>query len=347
MEPVNTSFTRLLGITVPVVSPPMALATTTHHAAEATRGGGFGFLGAAFTPPEKLREDLASLRKTYPDLGDKPLPVGVGLIAWMLDADEEAAKAKIDAILDNNVKAFWLAFGTDIHRWIQYARTSPGTARSQHKPLIFVQATSVDEALLAANEWKADVIVAQGTEAGGHGGAHAPSTFTFVSELLAALPPNNAPPILAAGGLANGTQAAAYLTLGAAGVVLGTRFTLTPECPWPPAEHKPVLLAANSGSTVRTLAMDYALGLYGWPEGLNGRGIRNKIYEDLEGGVSHETLRERFAKAAEEGSTEYAVIFSGQGVTLMHEIKPVKEVMEELHADIVRQLRRSQGLLQV
>ncbi|RPD73178.1 inosine monophosphate dehydrogenase [Lentinus tigrinus ALCF2SS1-7] len=226
MEPVNTSFTRLLGIAVPVVSPPMALATTTHHAAEATRGGGFGFLGAAFTPPEKLREELSSLRKTYPDLGDKPLPIGVGLIAWMLDADEEAAKAKIDAILDNNVKAFWLAFGTDIHRWIQYARTSPAAARSQHKPLIFVQATSVGEALLAANEWKADVIVAQGTEAGGHGGAHAPSTFTFVCELLAALPANNAPPVLAAGGLANGTQAAAYLTLGAAGVVLGTRFTL-------------------------------------------------------------------------------------------------------------------------
>ena len=117
---------------------------------------------AAFTPPEKLREDLASLRETYPDLGDKPLPIGVGLIAWMLDADEEAAKAKIDAILENNVKAFWLAFGNGIHRWVQYARTSPAAVRSKHKPLIFVEATSVREALLAANEWKADVIVAQG-----------------------------------------------------------------------------------------------------------------------------------------------------------------------------------------
>ena len=117
---------------------------------------------AAFTPPEKLTEDLASLRETYPDLEDKPLPIGVGLIAWMLDADEGAAKAKIDAILENNVKAFWLAFGNDIHRWIQYARTSPASGRSKHKPLIFVQVTSVQEALLAANEWKADVIVAQG-----------------------------------------------------------------------------------------------------------------------------------------------------------------------------------------
>ena len=163
-----------------------------------------------------------------------------------------------------------------------------------------------------------------GIEAGGHGGAHSPSTFTFVSELLAALPRENAPPVLAAGGLANGTQAAAFLTLGAAGVVLGTRFTLTPECPWPPVEHKPVLLAADSSSTVRTLAMDYARGLYGWPEGLNARGIRNKIYEDLEAGVTHEMLRERSGEAAQEGSLDYAVIFSGQGVTLMHEIKPVK-----------------------
>ena len=81
----------------------------------------------------------------------------------MLDANEELAKQKIDALLEANVQAFWLAFGNDLHRWIQYARTSPANTRSPHKPLIFVQVTSVEEALRAANEWKADVIVAQGS----------------------------------------------------------------------------------------------------------------------------------------------------------------------------------------
>ncbi|KAI0689460.1 2-nitropropane dioxygenase [Cerioporus squamosus] len=345
MQPIDTSLTRLLGISVPIVSAAMALATTTHHAAEATRGGGFGFLGAAFTPPDQLREDLASLRKTYPDLGDKPLPIGVGLIAWLLDADEADGEAKVDAILDSNVKAFWLAFGNDLYRWIQYARNSPTAARSQHKPLIFVQVQTTEEALIAANEWKVDVIIAQGVEAGGHGGGHAPSTFTLVSEVLAALPHDNAPPVLAAGGLANGTQAAAYLTLGAAGVVLGTRFTLTPECPWPPADQKPVLLAANSGSTVRTSATDVAMGLTGWPKGINARAIRNRLYEDFEVGLPVKLLQERYQEGQKTDDIDYAVIFSGLGVTLMHEIKPVKDVMEELHAEIVRGLKRSQGLL--
>ena len=162
-----------------------------------------------------------------------------------------------------------------------------------------------------------------GTEAGGHGGAFTPSTFTFVSEVLAALSGDSAPPVLAAGGIANGTQVAAYLTLGAAGAVLGTRFLLTPECPWPEA-HKAALLAAKSGSTIRTLAMDYALNLYGWPEGLNGRAIRNKIHDDVEAGLSHATVRGRFALANREGDVGYQVIWSGQGVTLMQEIKPVK-----------------------
>lgn len=117
----------------------------------------------AFTPPEKLRDDLVLLRKSFPELGDRPLPIGIGLIGWLLDADEEAAKKVVDVVLESNVQAFWLAFGNDIYRWIQYARTSSANARSPHRPLIFVQVTSVQEALLAATEWKADVIVAQGS----------------------------------------------------------------------------------------------------------------------------------------------------------------------------------------
>ena len=75
-----------------------------------------------------------------------------------------------------------------------------------------------------------------GNESGGHGGATAPSAFILVSEVLAALPSPNAPPILVAGGLANGTQVAAYLALGTAGAVLGTRFLLTPESPYSDAQ---------------------------------------------------------------------------------------------------------------
>ncbi|KAI0331488.1 NPD-domain-containing protein [Cubamyces sp. BRFM 1775] len=329
MQAVNTSLTRLLGIRVPV---------------EVTRAGGFGFVGAAFATPDSLREDLAFARASFPDLGDRPLPIGFGFIGWLLDANEEQSKQLIDIALEANVQALWLAFGVDLHRWLEYIRTSPANARATHKPLIFLQATSLDEALVAVNEWKVDVIIAQGNEAGGHGGAAAPSTMVVLSELLAALPVASAPPVLAAGGISNGSQVAAYLTAGAAGAVLGTRFALTAESPYPDY-NKAALQRARSADTVRTHALDWAWNIYSWPEGINGRGIRTKIVDDIDAGVPHEVVRERYTKAAETNEPDYMVTWCSQGVSLMNEIKAAKEVVRELHADIVRALQRGQQLL--
>ena len=105
---------------------------------------------------------MAFARASFPDLGDKPLPIGFGFIGWLLDANEEQSKQLIDIALEANVQALWLAFGVDLHRWLEYIRTSPANARATHKPLIFLQATSLHEALVAVNEWKVDVIIAQG-----------------------------------------------------------------------------------------------------------------------------------------------------------------------------------------
>ncbi|KAH9852097.1 NPD-domain-containing protein [Lenzites betulinus] len=344
MQNVNTSLTRLLGIRVPVVSAAMGLSFSAKLAVEVTRGGGFGFIGQAFATPESLREDIAYARARFPDLGDKPLPIGFGFIGWLLDKDEEQSKQLIDTALENNVQALWLAFGVDLHRWVHYIRTSPANAPASHTPLIFVQATSLTEALAAANDWKVDVLIAQGSEAGGHGGAAAPSTMVFLSEVLAALPPETAPPVLAAGGIANGAQVAAYLTAGAAGAVLGTRFVVAPESPYPEL-NKAAIVAAVSSDTVRTLALDWARKTYSWPEGIDGRGIRTGIVDDIEAGVDHKTVQERYAKAVEAGDPSYLVTWCGQGVSLINERKPAKEVVEELHADIVRSLQAGQRLL--
>ena len=80
-----------------------------------------------------------------------------------MDSKEDEYKQLIDVALENGVQAIWLAFGTDLHRWVQYIRNSKASALPAHKPLIFVQVTSVEEALQAANDWKVDVIVVQGT----------------------------------------------------------------------------------------------------------------------------------------------------------------------------------------
>lgn len=168
-----------------------------------------------------------------------------------------------------------------------------------------------------------------GTESGGHGGASTPSTFTLVSEILAALPgPQDgaapAPPVLAAGGMATGSQVAAYLSLGAAGAVLGTRFLLTPESAYKPAQRAALLAARGPGATVRTMALDYARGTLGWPPHIDGRGLRNRIVDDVESGVDHATVQTQCKAATEAGDASYMVVWAGQGVSLMNEIKPVK-----------------------
>ena len=145
-----------------------------------------------------------------------------------------------------------------------------------------------------------------------------------MSEVLAALPPDGAPPVLAAGGMAMGTQAAAYLTLGAAGVVLGTRFLLTPESPYKPAQKAALLAARSPLATVRTLALDYAGDTAYWPAHIDGRGLRNGIVEDVEAGVSHVAVQAKCREATERGDASYMVVWAGQGVALMNEIKPIK-----------------------
>ena len=168
-----------------------------------------------------------------------------------------------------------------------------------------------------------------GTESGGHGGASTPSPFTLVSEILAALPgpqdgASPAPPFLAAGGMAAGSQVAAYPSLGAAGAVLGTRFLLTPESAYKPAQRAALLAARGPGATVRTMALDFARGTLGWPPHIDGRGLRNRIVDDVGSGVDHATVQTQCKAATEAGDASYMVVWAGQGVSLMNEIKPVK-----------------------
>ena len=140
-----------------------------------------------------------------------------------------------------------------------------------------------------------------------------------MSSLLPLL--SEGPPLLAAGGLSNGAQIASFLTLGAAGAVLGTRFLLTPQSLYTDTQ-KAALLAATSSSTMRSTAFDQARDVLGWPAGVDGRGLRNQLVQDLEGGTDLATVRARFAEGVKRGGDpEYSVIWAGTGVGEMREIK--------------------------
>lgn len=345
MTSIDNAFTKLLGIRVPVVGAPMANVARADLAVQVTLGGGFGFIGAGYNSPQALIDDLAESRETLTAVGryraGERLPIGVGYLAWKLDQDETAARKMLDAALDAGVQAIWLSFGASLGRWVEYvrARDSAGS-----KTLVFILVNSVEEALAAVNELRADVLVAQGIEAGGHGGSYAPPVFSLVSSILDTLP--RPLPVLAAGGLSNGRQIAAFLTLGASGAVLGTRFLLTPESLYSPAQ-KAALLAASATDTVRTLAFDEARDTLGWPRGVDGRGLNNALVRDREAhGVDVATLRARFAQHAGHDA-DYAVVWAGTGVGSMREIKGAQDIVHELHGEILARLQASQGLLGV
>lgn len=156
-----------------------------------------------------------------------------------------------------------------------------------------------------------------GIEAGGHGGSDAPPLLSLLQAIIQAVP--DGPLVVAAGGVSTGSQVAALLTMGAAGVVLGTRFLFTTECIYPP-EKKDALLQAGLNSTTRTLAFDEVGRTMGWPPKHDARAIANQIVRDVEDGLSLEQRLQKFDESAALGDTSRLIVWAGVGVGLTNKI---------------------------
>ncbi|KDQ61609.1 hypothetical protein JAAARDRAFT_190349 [Jaapia argillacea MUCL 33604] len=345
MSTITTPITRLLDIQTPVIGAPMAGASGGLLAAEVTSGGGFGFIAVGYDTIEGFKNQLALARSTLRlDPAPAPLPIGIGFLAWKLEEPDSIGPQLLEIALENRPKAVWFAFGNDLGRWIRIVHEHNKKQEDGQKTLVFVQLSTVEQALIAVNEWKIDVLVAQGIESGGHGLGSAPPLFTLVPNFLAALPKDH-PPIVGAGGLANGAHIAALLTLGAAGAVLGTRFLLTPESLYSDAQRD-ALIAARSTESVRTMAFDQARGTLGWPAGIDGRALYNKTVAEADQGISITEIRAKYLQAARDGDREYMLTWAGAGVGLMNEVNHAADVVRELHQETLESLRFAASLLQ-
>ena len=147
-------------------------------AARATAGGGFGFLAAgmithlaqarwlslrtAYKSAESLRGELSLARGLLQLAPSDPLPIGVGYLCWQLEDPAAKPDVLLSAALDHHVRAIWLAFGNNLKQWIRFIRDYDAEHNRIRPTTIFVQIASVKEALVASEEWKVDVIVAQG-----------------------------------------------------------------------------------------------------------------------------------------------------------------------------------------
>ena len=335
MTALNTRLTRLLGIKTPVVLAPMAIPGSLDRTAIAVhKAGGFGFTGAGTDDTTKIRTRLQAIRTELNVPPSSPLPIGVGVLCWI--ADKPGNEKMVPAILAEHPKAIWLAFGTDLGKYVKQIRAH--NEKNGTDILIVVSATSLEEAVQAAEEWKVDVLNVQGTEAGGHLSASAPPLSVLLTAVVTAL---KSPPILlGAGGISTGAQVASLLTLGASGAVVGSRFLVSPEVNYAPARVQ-ALLDADLKSTVISMAFDEVRDTMGWPEGISGRGLRNDIIKDEEEGASLEERVRRF----DSGEGFRQVIYAGMGIALTKEVKSAEDIVKELHEDTVKALRASAQIL--
>ncbi|MGL6236070.1 MAG: NAD(P)H-dependent flavin oxidoreductase [Segniliparus sp.] len=314
----STKLTEMFGIEHPLVLAPMGGVAGGRLAGAVSAAGALGFIGAGYG-------GAAGLDREFALAGDAQ--IGVGFITWTLAQNREL----LDAALRRRPVAVWLSFG-DPEPYAAEIR------RAGAKLVVQVQNIRGAAEALAAG---ADVLVAQGTEAGGHGGNER-STFSLLPEVVD-LAAKTGVPVLAAGGVVDGRGLAAALALGAEGAVVGSRFVASEESLLSDAARR-LVVAAGGDDTVRTRVYDVARDL-SWPGEFTGRVLRNAFIDQWHG---HEDelaerlpeLREAFASAVAGGDFRMATVHIGEGVGLVADILPAAGIVRRLLDEADRALAR-------
>ena len=313
-----TSVCKMLGIQHPVFLGPMAGGTNPELVAAVSNAGGLGAMGCARLAPNVVTQLAADIRQRT----DRPFAMNLLLF--------EADDAAIDAVMTARPSVFSTAWAKPTQALNPlFDRAHEGGAKVMH------MVSTLQEAMRAVEDG-ADIIVAQGTEGGGHVGVM--STLVLVPQVVRAVAPV---PVIAAGGFADGAGLAAALALGAQGVLMGTRFLATPEGPWP-AGFKDAVVRSNGHDTLLSEIPDVITGRV-WP-GAYARVIRNRMMEMWLGRMGDLRYKQRDAlaqtlAARETGDADMGTVYSGQTAGLVSAIEPsahiVQRVVEEAE-EIIR-----------
>jgi len=317
---ISTRLTARFKLRYPIINAPMAGAAGGRLAAAVSRAGALGLIGGGYG-------DRAWIDAQFDQAGDAG--VGCGLITWALERSPEA----LEAVLERQPRALLLSFGDP--------RPFAARIAAAGVPLICQVHNRADATL--AIDAGADVIVAQGSDAGGHGDLRR-GTFTLVPEiadLLAVRAPNTL--LCAAGGVADGRGLAAAIALGADGVLVGSRLWATCEAAVSDAMHA-AAIGANGDGTLRTSVMDIVRGL-DWPARFTARVLHNRFTQTWHG--REPDLRSRREQVSRDwidgwaaGDPERANTFVGEAVGLIDTIDPAAAIIERMGAQAASILGR-------
>lgn len=318
----RTRLTEKLGIRHPILLAPMGSIAGGRLAGAVSEAGGLGLIGGGYGERGWLEREFAAA-------GNRR--VGCGFITWSLARQPDL----LDVALAHGPAALMLSFGNP----------RPFAERIRAAAVVLIcQVQSRDHALQALDAG-AEIIVAQGTEAGGHGGSRATLPFVpVIVDLVAQRAPEAM--VVAAGGIADGRGLAAALALGAEGVLVGTRFYASIEA-LGHDKAKARIVAASGEDTVRTSVFDTVRG-YSWPDGITGRAVRNDFTARWHGrerelAVMIDSEMARYQAVAARGDVDTAVVFTGEGADLIGDVPSAGEIVARLVSEAEGALASAAG----
>ena len=320
---------------------PMRLIALAPLAFEVSKAGGLGFVGAGndASTLEAILDDVKALQQNDPDLSkiSDVLPVGVGFLLW---AGDKLLAEALPVLEKYRPAAVWLFASNTNHdmiRWTYEIRQA-----TEWKTKIWIQVGTVENAVEVVQTCQPDVLVVQGHDAGGHGLHKAAGLISLLPEVddavAAACRDRDIimPDVLAAGGIMDGRGAAAALSLGASGVVMGTRYLAAPEANVAQGYREAVLAAKDGGQTTeRTKLYDQLRGTTDWPAQYGGRGVLNDSYHDAAKGLAFDENKKLHDEALKKGDGGWGdkarlTTYAGAGVGLVKEIKSAAAITEEV-----------------
>lgn len=312
----RTPLCDLLGMSVPILNGAMTPQAGGALARAVTDAGGFGMLGFEWVEStDSLREQVALVRAG----GEGRF--GIGLVHWNIERRPEL----FDLALEAQPKLICISFGDP----------KPYVARVHERGMLVAAQVQSRELAQRALDAGVDILVAQGTEAGGHTGA------VGTLPLLQIILDMTDRPVLAAGGIATGRGLAAVLAAGAQGAWIGTPFLLARESR-SKAKAQERIIESDETQTIRTSVYDRVQHT-GWTPEFAGRALRNPFVEHWD---SHEDALmgdaaavTTFEEAKARQDYDVANIYAGQTVGLLHGVRPAAETIAEIAAVAEKQLR--------
>jgi enoyl-[acyl-carrier protein] reductase II len=318
----RTRLTEMLDVEHPVMLAGMGGVSYQALVTAVSEAGGFGCLGASAMGDEQMVAEIAAVRAAT----DKPFGVD------LLTAAPQDHERKVNEIADGGATVFVAGLG--VPREV--------IDLCHRRNLLVINMCGKVRHAIAAVEAGCDIVVAQGTEAGGHTGTVA--TFALVPQVVDAV--GGRVPVVAAGGISDGRHLAAALALGADGVWVGTRFIATPEAR-AVTGYKDKILAINEDDTVVTRAFT----------GKTCRVIRNSYAQEFEdAGGKAEPFPGQFIKSVSDGANHLGgdedtvgvdpdreFMPAGQGAGAIHELVPAAELVARFMAEAEQALSTAQS----